>query len=297
MVYGDFYGLKTVIIENEHFRVECLAEAGPRIVRLIPAWTGENLFAELPKFAIQTPRGEYHFYGGHRLWRSPESLLMSSVPDDDGLTVKEVQGGIKLAGVEDPVTRIQKSIIVQMSSTQPFIIVKHKLKNLGTSTVRLAPWAITMLRTKGTAILPQQLGNIDDDGLLPNRRIALWPYTRWDDSRLHLAGDFITIKADSTTNPMKIGYFNPHGWMGYVYDDVMFVKRSGVRRDEEYPDYGSNSEVYVSNQMLELETLGPLVELAPESDIVHTETWEVYKLNQIPKDLLAGKTLDEILVR
>ncbi len=44
----NFHGNKTVEYENQFFRVECLAEAGPRIVRLIPAWTGENLFAELP---------------------------------------------------------------------------------------------------------------------------------------------------------------------------------------------------------------------------------------------------------
>jgi hypothetical protein len=48
MVYGEYFGHKTVVYENEFFRIECLAEAGPRIVRLIPAWTGENLFAETP---------------------------------------------------------------------------------------------------------------------------------------------------------------------------------------------------------------------------------------------------------
>ena len=85
--------------------------------------------------------------------------------------------------------------------------------------------------------------------------------------------------------------------MGYVYDDVMFVKRFGVRRDEEYPDYGCNSEVYVNSRTLELESLGPILELGPKLDVVHTETWEVYKDNEIPKDLLGGKTIDEVLQR
>lgn len=161
--------------------------------------------------------------------------------------------------------------------------------------VRLAPWSITMMRPNGTAILPQQVGNLDDDGLLPNRRFAFWPYSRWNDSRIRLGDEFITIKADGTSNPLKVGYFNPHGWLGYAYYDVLFVKRFGVRSDEEYPDFGCNAEVYVNARALELESLGPFVELAPHVDVVHTETWEVYDTNKIPSGLLRGKSLEEIL--
>ena len=77
----------------------------------------------------------------------------------------------------------------------------------------------------------------------------------------HVGDEFIVIKSDSTEQPMKFGYFNPHGWLGYVYEDVLFVKRYGVRSDEEYPDYGCNSEVYANFRAVELESLGPLVEL------------------------------------
>jgi hypothetical protein len=295
MISGEYFGHKTVAFENDFFRIECLAEAGPRIVRLLPAWTGENLFAETPGATIKSPRGEYRFHGGHRLWRAPESPSRTYIPDDDGLTVKEVRNGIKLVGAQEPGTGLRKTITIQTSSSQPFIIVKHKIQNLGGSTVRLAPWAITMMRPNGVAILPQQVASVDDDGLLPNRRFALWPYTRWDDPRLRLHDDFVTVKADATTSPLKVGYFNPHGWLGYAYYDVLFVKRFGVRRDEEYPDYGSNAEVYVNARALELESLGPFVELAPQVDVVHTETWEVYDTEKIPADLLRGKPLDKIL--
>ncbi len=297
MEFGDFFDQKTIILENQFFRIECLADAGPRIVRLIPQWTGENLFAELPRTTMQTPQGEYRFYGGHRFWIAPESVARSHVPDSAEVAVKEVQGGIRLSGKAEMHSGLRKIITIQMSSSQPFVIVKHKLENTGSSAIKLAPWAITMMRPKGIALLPQQLGNVDDEGLLPNRRVALWPYSRWDDPRLQLDDDFITINTDSSSNPMKFGYFNPHGWLGYVYDDVMFIKRFGVRRDEEYPDYGCNAEVYVNSRTLELETLGPLIELGPNLDVVHTETWEVYNIDAIPKELLGRKTLDEIISR
>ena len=295
MVYGEYFGHKTIIYENGFFRIECLAEAGPRIVRLIPVWTGENLFAETPGATLKSPRGEYHIHGGHRLWRAPEFPSRTYIPDDAGLTVKDVRNGIKLMGAEEPGTALRKTITIQGSSSQPFLIVKHKIENLGGSSVRLAPWAITMMRPNGTAILPQQVGNVDDDGLLPNRRFALWPYARWDDARLGLHDEFITVKADATASPFKVGYFNPHGWLGYAYYDVIFVKRFGVRRDEEYPDFGSNAEVYVNARALELESIGPFVELAPQGDVVHTETWEVHDVDKLPNDLLRGKQLDEIL--
>jgi len=295
MKFGDFHGYKTVVLENEFFRMESLAEAGPRVVRLIPAWTGENLFAEVPDFTTKTSSGEYHYLGGHRFWYAPESLTHTYVPDTHGLSVRPVSKGLRLIGSRERKSGLQKTITIQISSSKPFIIVRHRLENQGRSSVRLSPWAITMMRTQGVAILPQQYGNVDSDGLMPNRKFALWPYTRWDDPRLRLGDEFVLIKSDSTNHPMKIGYFNPHGWLGYVYDDVVFLKRYGVRSDEEYPDYGCNSEVYANFRAVELESLGPLVELAPRQNIIHTETWELYKDTEIPKSILGGKSLKELL--
>ena len=295
MRYGDFHGHKSVILENEHFQLECLAQAGPRVVRLIPKWTGENLFAEVPNFTTTTPFGEYHYFGGHRLWYAPESLSRTYHPDSHGISIKEVQDGLRLTGMDEPGTGIRKTLTIQISPTRSFIILQHKLQNHGQASVRLAPWAITMMRPTGVAILPQQHGNIDDDGVMPNRRFALWPYSRWDDPRLQLGDEFIIVRSDTNSSPLKIGYFNPHGWLGYFSDGIFFVKRFGVRRDKEYADYGSNSEIYSNDQMTELESLGPIVDLHPEEDIVHTETWEVYRDTEIPKDLFGEKTLRDVL--
>ena len=295
MKFGDFHGHKTAMLENEFFRIECLAEAGPRIVRLIPTWTGENLFAEVPDATTQTSAGEYHYLGGHRFWYAPESLSRTYIPDTHGASVRSIQKGLRLVGIKEHKSGLQKTITIQISTSKPYIIVRHKLENHGHSSVRLAPWAITMLRTKGVAILPQQYGSVDSDGLRPNRKFALWPYTRWDDPRLRLGDEFVLIKSDSTKHAMKLSYFNPHGWLGYVYNDVVFLKRYGVRSDEEYPDYGCNSEVYANFRAVELESLGPLIELAPGENVIHTETWEVYKDNEIPKAILGGKSLKELL--
>jgi len=64
---GDFHGLPTRSIGNQHLRIEFLAEAGPRIVRLFVGGGDDNLLAELPEVKMETPYGDYSLYGGHRL--------------------------------------------------------------------------------------------------------------------------------------------------------------------------------------------------------------------------------------
>jgi hypothetical protein len=240
--------------------------------------------------------GDYHFLGGHRLWIAPESLEKTYIPDHaSGLTLKKVANGVKLEGSIQRDVHIRKTISLQLSPDRPFVMLKHKIENCGRSPIQLAPWALTMLRIGGIALLPQQFGNVDKDGLLPNRSVALWAYSRWDDLRLKLGDEFITIKAVNNKQPFKLGYFNPHGWLGYVFEDVLFIKRFGVRREEVHPDHGCNAEVFTDYRMLELESLGALTTLKPGEEIIHTETWEVYDLNNIPRDLLGGKALSEVL--
>ena len=293
---GEFYGRETIILANEFFQLECLAEAGPRIVRLIPSWLGENLFAEVPEAITQTTYGDFHFLGGHRFWIAPESLERTYIPDDrEGVTAKKIPHGIRLEGSTQRDVHIRKTITVELSPDRPFAMIKHKIENAGRAPIRLAPWALTMLRPHSTAILPQQFGAIDKDGLLPNRTFSFWSYSRWEDPRLKLGEEFITVNADGTKSPFKLGYFNPHGWLGYVFEDTFFVKRWGVRRGEEYPDQGCNAEVYTNDRFIELESLGALVDLEPDEEIVHTETWEVYETEHIPKELFGEKSLNSVL--
>lgn len=297
MNHGNFHGQATVLLANKYFRLECLAEAGPRIVRLVPAWLGENILAEQPEMITRTAQGDFYFLGGHRLWIAPESHEKTYIPDHipGAVTVNKTPNGLKLEGSIQPDVHLRKTISLQLSPDRPFVMIKHKIENRGRSSIQLAPWALTMLRTGGVAILPQQFGTVDKDGLLPNRSLALWSYSRWEDARLKLGDEFIQVKATENRQPFKLGYFNPHGWLAYVFEDVLFIKRFGVRRDEAYPDLGCNAEVYTDHRMLELESLGALVDLKPHEEVVHTETWEVYDLNNLPKNLFGGKVLGEML--
>lgn len=283
---GDFHGEVTRILGNDFVQLEYLADAA-RVVRF-SLRGGPNLFADLGKTPIQTPYGEFYFRGGHRLWHAPESMPRTYIPDNGGATVTEIDGGIRIEQSTEVWTHIAKSMEIRLDPGEPFVTLRHELRNEGAWTVELAPWALTMFRLGGTAILPQPRGSLDPKGLLSNRQLMIWPYTNVQDPRLQLADDFILLRAEPALPPCKIGYFNPHGWMGYWLDGILFVKRYKASRGQPFPDNGCNAETYCNDRFVELESLGLLVQLEPGETIVHEETWELYEaLDQpfIPDDL------------
>ena len=214
------------------------------------------------------------------MWHSPEAMPRTYLPDVPGVTVTDIPGGVRIDQPAEPWTHIAKSIEIRMVPGRPQVIVQHELKNEGAWAVELSPWALTMMRLGGVAILPQPVGNSDSAGLLANRQISIWPYTRLDDPRLVLRDDCIFIKGDKSastkSSPIKVGYFNPHGWIAYWIDGVLFVKRFDPITGVNHPDGGCNTESYCNHKFLELETLGQLEMLQPESTVSHTETWELY---------------------
>jgi hypothetical protein len=55
------------------------------------------------------------------------------------------------------------------------------------------------------------------------------------------------------------------------------MKRAAALANARYPDFGCNFEVFTNPEFLELETLAPIVELAPRECTNHTETWALFR--------------------
>ncbi len=291
----DFHGLPTRSIENDHVRLEYLAEAGPRIVRLFLSGSDQNLLAETPDLSWPTPYGEYRLYGGHRLWHAPEAFPRSYVADNEGLVVEDLPDGVWLSRPAEPPTGIAKRIKVRLHPDRAMITLEHGLTNDGVWPIECAPWAITQLRLGGVAILPQPIDPLDANDLLPNRHLALWPYARWDDPRLCLDNEFILVQAQAGLPPLKIGYFNRHGWIAYLCAGALFVKRFEPRSDATYPDFNSNAEVYCNDRFIELETLSPLTRLEPGQTVTHVETWELRSGIDVPATQDGARSVTNLL--
>lgn len=271
---SNYYGLPTHILKSKSLELECLAEGGPRLVRL--RYQGSaNLFAELPQNVIPTEYGDYRYLGGHRLWHAPEGMPRSYIPDEDGLKLTVLCDGLVLEGKTEPGTGIRKRIEVRLSQAEPRVLLKHTLTNQGLWEVKLAPWGLSMFRLGGKVTIPTRSAKGAEGGLLPDRHIALWSYSRVDDPRLHLGDEAITLEARAGTPPLKIGTFAPQGWIQYEIEGVRFRKSFEPVEGGKYPDFGCCVECYCGDEFVELESLGPLTRLAPGETVEHVERWEL----------------------
>jgi hypothetical protein len=276
-----FHGMATQTLENGCLRLDYLVEAGPRIVRLFLAGSSVNLLADVFDFKVPSPHGEYSFLGGHRLWRAPESLTCTYIPDLTGLQVQKISDRVRLSMPADPYTGIAKVLELHLDHDRPAVKLEHELRNESDAPIELAVWGITQLRLGGIGMLPMPDGAADPHKLLPNRQISFWQYASFEDPRLSLKDEAILVKGQSHLPPVKIGYKNPAGWLAYWLEGILFVKHFNCEVDASYPDLGCNAEVYCNGQFIELESLGPLNRLEPGGSVRHTETWELYTdLNQ-----------------
>jgi hypothetical protein len=275
---ADFQGLPTRVIKSNHLGVEVLAQAGPRIVRVRLAGREDNILAEVPDLHWPTPRGEFHAYGGHRLWSAPESAESTYYPDNKGLSISEEEDGLRLTGARETSTGLVKSMRIWLDPNSAALTIWHSILNDGSRDIELAPWAITQLPLGGQIFLPQTVGPfpIDDpDSIyLPNRHIVFWNYTQSADPRLHLAEDHLRLDATSSRPPVKVGQLNTDGWAAYLRSNVLFIKRFSPQPDKLHPDRNCNIEVYCGDTFVELETLGPMTRLGAGTSVELVERWE-----------------------
>ena len=274
------------IIENEHLKLAYLTGAGPRIVGLYRQGQAQNYLAELPDAGWETPYGRYHLHGGHRLWRAPEHVPLSALPDDCAVEVQQIPQGVRLTGPVEAYGGLQKTLHIELLPNCPAVKITHVLTNAGATPLEVAPWAITNLPTGGVAILPQHGHALDVHGLLPNRNLVFWPYTCTNDPRLEMGEAVWYLRSSADEQKLKIGYLNLTGWIAYLCSGLLFCKRFTPQPTARLVDMGCNTEVYMDAASIELETIGPLDLLAPGASAVHIETWECYLAGEeLPEDL------------
>jgi hypothetical protein len=109
----------------------------------------------------------------------------------------------------------------------------------------------------------------------PNQMLVLWPFFDFRDPRWKFGSQFITLKQDPKRGPTKIGLAHRQGWVAYLNQGTLFVKHVPYEADKTYPDRGCNFETFSNEEMLEIESLGPLVQLGPGQTATLTERWEL----------------------
>ncbi|HIC89079.1 MAG TPA: hypothetical protein EYP04_06720 [Anaerolineae bacterium] len=259
-------------LANNAVELIVTTDVGPRIIRF-GFIGGENEFGEMREEMGITGGDEWHIFGGHRLWHSPEARPRSYYPDNEPVQAEERDDTLILVQPTEATTGIQKEMEITLAPDGPRVTVLHRLRNMGPWPVELAPWALTVMNTGGLGIIPQPT-SADPDRLLPNRWLVLWPYTDMTDPRVHWGNRYLTLRQDpNRESPFKLGINADSGWLAYLRGTHLFVKVFDYQQGATYPDGGCSVEMYTNSRFLEAETLGPLCRLEPGKAVEHVERW------------------------
>lgn len=277
-----------VWLSNGRVEVVVTTDVGPRIIRF-GFVGGQNLLNEYKDLMGKTGGDEWRIYGGHRLWHAPEAKPRTYFPDNS--PVKHEWNGSTLRITQDTEhsTGIQKQMEITLDAVSSKVMILHRLTNRNEWDVKLAPWALTVMAKEGRAVYPQEKFIAHTDYLLPARPLTLWHYTDMKDPRWTFGTKYIQLRQDpKAKTPQKVGFRNTPGWGAYVLKGDVFVKRFTYTEGGEYVDYGCNTETFTNEDMLEIESLGPLTTLnASGGSVEHTEDWYLFKGN-------VGEKEDEI---
>jgi len=280
-----FEGLQCIQLKNDFVTILVTRDVGPRILGL-SLLGGKNILAVLPGATIPVEgAGDYSLRGGHRLWYAPEKPETTYITDDQPIVIEMTKEGLRAIQSVDQVTGIQKSWRVTLSDNEAELTIDHKLTNKGSNDFQVAPWAVTMLKPGGKGIIPLQTELDDKHGLWPNRQLVFWPYTDLRSPHLEWHDQGIMVKANLSEGAMKIGSPNPLGWLAYNLEGTLFVKRTSYHPGADYLDRGASSQIYCNPDLIELETLGPVVELAPGKFVEHREIWQLFNEGDWPADI------------
>ena len=252
------------------------SDVGPRIIRY-GFIGGQNLFVELAGQMGASGEKYWMARGGHRLWAAPEMIPDTYALDNAPVKVTVTEDRISLLQDVEPETGFQKEMTLEFTQTGE-VKVTHRIENTGEATRRMAPWALTQMAQGGTAIatFPPRGGHSEQ--LQPTNPLVMWAYTDFSDPRWLLTKHYLVLKQDPQQSaPQKAGFFNEHTRAAYLLGTDLFVKRYEANPAVPYPDFNCSFEVFSNNEFLELETLGPLVDLMSGFSATHIEHWSLHR--------------------
>jgi hypothetical protein len=260
-------------------------EVGPRILSYRLAG-GPNVFKEYADQVGGSGESDWKIRGGHRQWTGPEDNTRTYALDNGPVRFREVDKGVvRFTPAPEAEYGLQKEIDVRLASSGSRVTVVHRYTNIGEGPTELAPWSVSVMAPGGVEVIPLP-AKYPHPGSPKNARsaadyaanqlMAIWPYFDFEDPRWRFGTKFITLRQDPGRGPTKLGLAHKMGSVGYLNAGTLFVKWFEYREGQIYPDEGVNLETFTNEDMLEIETLGPLISLDPGGSVEHTERWELF---------------------
>ena len=260
-------------------------DVGPRVIAYRKPG-GFNVMKNYDEMMGGTGEAEWQIRGGHRFWLAPEDLTRTYFPDNRPVKWEPLGDfGAKITAPVETEYGVRKEMHLKLSPKGTRVDVLLKVTNVGEVPTVLAPWGPTVMAPGGVEIipLPAKAPHPGDPkrakspaDFAPNQEVILWPYFDFTDKRWTFGSKYIFLKQDAKKGPTKIGLAHREGWVGYLNSGTLFVKRFDYREGATYPDRGTRYQTFSNEDMLEMETVGELVKLAPFETAELSESWELF---------------------
>ncbi len=269
----EHHGHASIELVDRRSRLVIVHAVGPRIASF-GAIDGDNLL--FWDTAGRHTRGDWRLYGGHRLWIARPHADESEetyAPDNRPCRVRELPDGVAIISPPTP-SLIEKTIAVHAGPSGWRI--EHRLRNVGDMLWSGGAWGLTCtLPNKSTRYrIPLDGGDPNWDVLtmVVPRRWGGDHSSRLADPQFAITEEHVAIRARGIEAKRML--FAPRGMLEMQDARGRFTKTSALIREGTYP-LNTNVAIYLGTRsfMVELETMGPLVTLAPKQILRHVEKW------------------------
>jgi hypothetical protein len=264
-------------VSNGEIEAIVTGDIGPRVMRF-GFVGGQNFFKEYREQLGKTGEEKFQLRGGHRVWKAPEDPIATWAPDNAPVEVRITEKGVVAREPVEPLTGLQKEIVLEMEPSGTRVTVTHRIANKTLFTLEFAPWAMTMLAQGGLEIAGFPPRGKHPENLEVTNPLSMWAYTDLSDTRLTLTRKYLLLRQDpNNAQPQKVGLFNPKTWAAYLLNGDLFLKSYEADPHKTYTDFGCSFETFTNDEFLEMETLGPIAKVAPGESVTHVEHWSLHK--------------------
>ncbi len=261
---------KCVQFEENGMIVMVTIDVGPRII-----YFGDkqnNILKEDLERKVQVYNDAYkdnwHLYGGHRLWKSPENIC-TYVADNKPVSYRlNEHGGTFISNI-DP----KFDYILDIGIKKNKVYIENTIVSKSKNIESIAAWALTVMDIGGE--LTVNLNKKMDD-LNPQQNLVIWPYTDIYDERIKISKEKLIVQQKSGLEPLKLGLFLNTPEAEYSLKGMKFkCKFKEEKSTGKYGDFMSNMEIYTSGDILEIEGLSSMRDLKCGESVTLHEEWSL----------------------
>ncbi len=292
-LFGESYKNYSIIAQKYHgwdaYKLDngtATAVVVPSIARIMDfrldggdnvIWQNESM---LGKESIVT-NSDWQNFGGVRLSVSPQAKW-GWPPDpllDRGACKADIISGVlNIKGEPAPVLGVRLDRAIWMDKKSSSLHLRYSMQNISSNAVSWGIWNIVQLKAGGKILLPApkdakiwEATEKEGTGIWNPIKGGVFKFWRQEN-------DMFVMQHTNQTS--KIFATSSDGWVAYVYGDTVYVLSFNANQNAKYPAGEGNAEVYTNGSYVELEHIGPLVNLAPGETTVLDEQWQMFKLDK-----------------